>query len=103
MLLLDKQLVTIFRLYRIARSCTSMFVDVLLVYYLVTTTCAIVNVMANLCVFAAYELGFLNVLQCDGTVFDHIAANHVLEVLHGGTASCLVRIPGYLGSLNISR
>ena len=44
---LDKQLASIFRLYRIAQSSTTMFTDLLLVY-LVNTTCAIMNIMANL-------------------------------------------------------
>ena len=42
-------------------------------------------------------------IQCDGTVFDHIAVNHVLEILHGRATSCLACISCYLGSLNISR
>ena len=46
--LLDKQLVTMFRLHRIARSSTSMFMDLLLACYLANTTCAITNIMTAL-------------------------------------------------------
>ena len=45
---LGKQLVTVFRLHRIARSSTSVFVDLLLVCYLVNTACAIMNIMTTL-------------------------------------------------------
>ena len=47
MSLLDKQFASIFRLYRIARSSTILLLNLLLVY-LVNTTCAIINIMANL-------------------------------------------------------
>ena len=45
--LLDKQFASIFRLYRIARSSTILFLCLLLVY-LVNTTCAIIYIMASL-------------------------------------------------------
>ena len=45
---LDKLFVTVFRLHRIARSSTCMFIDLLLVCYLANTTCAITNIMTTL-------------------------------------------------------
>ena len=39
--------VTLFRVHRIARSSTAMFVDLLLVCYLANTTCAIINIMTT--------------------------------------------------------
>ena len=43
MILLDKLFVTTFRLHRIARSSTAMFVDLLLACYLANTACAVVR------------------------------------------------------------
>ena len=46
--MLDKLFVTMFRLHRIARSSTTMFIGLLLVCYLANTTCAIINIMTTL-------------------------------------------------------
>ena len=60
--MLDKQFASIFRLYRIARSSTILLLNLLLVY-LVNTTCAIINIMANL-IFTIVSLSVTCILSC---------------------------------------
>ena len=60
--MLGKHFASMFRLYRIARSSTILFLNLLLVC-LVNTTCAITNIMANL-IFTIVSLSVACILSC---------------------------------------
>ena len=85
---LDKQLASIFRLYRIAQSSTTMFTDLLLVY-LVNTTCAIMNIMANL-IFTIVSLSGACILSCCSCRLTslHVLAEIAVILLFQHTRTC---------------
>ena len=94
--MLDKQLASMFRLHRIARSSTILFLNLLLVY-LVNTTCAIINIMANL-IFTIVSLPHAFFLVVPVRLPPSIPYEHELIRLIFVCQKVVNKIKSYLGS-----